>query len=63
MKIESTNVYVGPNMFARFPVIRHVLDLEELEHWPTVRLGQCSSSSRSRTWRMTGKRANMFGPT
>ena len=40
MKIESTNVYVGPNMFARFPVIRHVLDLGELEHWPTVRLGE-----------------------
>ncbi len=39
MKIESTNVYVGPNMFARFPVIRHVLDLEELESWPTARLG------------------------
>ncbi|MCP5090447.1 MAG: cyanophycin synthetase [Gammaproteobacteria bacterium] len=39
MKIESTNVFVGPNMFARFPVIRHVLDLGELEHWPTVRLG------------------------
>ena len=39
MKIESTNVFVGPNMFARFPVIRHVLDLGELEEWPTVRLG------------------------
>jgi cyanophycin synthetase len=39
MKIESTNVYVGPNQFARFPVIRHVLDLGELEAWPTVRLG------------------------
>ena len=39
MKIESTNVYVGPNVFARFPVIRHVIDLGELEHWPTVRLG------------------------
>jgi cyanophycin synthetase len=39
MKIESTNVFVGPNVFARFPVIRHVLDLEELENWPTVRLG------------------------
>jgi cyanophycin synthetase len=39
MKIESTNVYVGPNLFARFPVIRHILDLDELEHWPTVRLG------------------------
>ncbi len=39
MKIESTNVFVGPNTFARFPVIRHVLDLGELEAWPTVRLG------------------------
>ena len=39
MKIISTNVYVGPNIYAHFPVIRHVLDLEELEHWPTGRLG------------------------
>jgi cyanophycin synthetase len=40
MRIESTNVFVGPNLFARFPVIRHVLDLGELEQWPTVRLGE-----------------------
>jgi cyanophycin synthetase len=40
MRIDSTNVYVGPNLFARFPVIRHVLDLGELENWPTVRLGE-----------------------
>ena len=39
MRIVSTNVYVGPNIYAHFPVIRHVLDLRELEHWPTVRLG------------------------
>ena len=39
MRIESTNVYVGPNLFARFPVIRHVIDLGELEQWPTTRLG------------------------
>ena len=39
MKILSTNVYVGPNVYAHFPVIRHVLDLEELEEWPTGRLG------------------------
>ncbi|MGB5511771.1 MAG: cyanophycin synthetase, partial [Woeseiaceae bacterium] len=39
MKIESTNIFVGPNLFARFPVIRHVIDLGELEHWPTGRLG------------------------
>ena len=40
MKIISTNVYVGPNIYAHFPVIRHVLDLEELEEWPTARLGE-----------------------
>ena len=40
MKILSTNVYVGPNQYARFPVIRHVLDLGILEQWPTMKLGQ-----------------------
>jgi len=40
MKILSTNVYVGPNMYARFPVIRHILDLGILEGWPTGRLGK-----------------------
>ena len=39
MKIVSTNVYVGPNIYAHFPVIRHVLDLGDLEDWPTARLG------------------------
>ena len=40
MKIVSTNVYVGPNQYAHFPVIRHVLDLGIVEDWPTLRLGQ-----------------------
>ena len=40
MKIVSTNVFVGPSIYAHFPVIRHVLDLGELEHWPTGRLGE-----------------------
>ncbi len=40
MKIVSTNVYVGPNIYAHFPVIRHVLDLGDLEDWPTGRLGK-----------------------
>ena len=40
MKIVSSNIYVGPNIYAHFPVIRHVLDLEELEHWPTGKLGK-----------------------
>ncbi len=40
MKIVSTNVFVGPNIYAHFPVIRHVLDLGELEEWPSARLGE-----------------------
>ena len=40
MKITATNVYVGPNPYAHFPVIRHVLELGELEDWPTARLGE-----------------------
>jgi cyanophycin synthetase len=39
MKILSTNVYVGPNTWARFPVIKHVLDLGVLEQWPSAKLG------------------------
>ena len=39
MRIVSTNVYVGPNIYARFPVIRHVIDLGSLEDYPTGRLG------------------------
>ncbi len=39
MRILSTNIYVGPSLYAHFPVIRHVLDLGELEDWPTGRLG------------------------
>ncbi len=34
MKIVSTNVFVGPNVWAGFPVIRHVVDLGVLEEWP-----------------------------
>ncbi|NNC77893.1 MAG: cyanophycin synthetase [Woeseiaceae bacterium] len=39
MNIVSTNVYVGPSIYAHFPVIRHVLNLGGLEEWPTGRLG------------------------
>jgi len=39
MKIVSTNVFVGPNVWANFPVIRHVIDLGVLEDWPSARLG------------------------
>ncbi|MFT5483838.1 MAG: cyanophycin synthetase, partial [Halieaceae bacterium] len=39
MKILSTNVFVGPNTWARFPVIKHVLDLGVLEDWPSGKLG------------------------
>ncbi|MBC8258478.1 MAG: cyanophycin synthetase [SAR324 cluster bacterium] len=40
MKIISTNVYQGPNLYAHFPVIRHVLELGVLEEWPSARIGQ-----------------------
>ena len=40
MKILATNVYVGPNIYAGFPVIRHVIDLGVLEQWPSVKLGE-----------------------
>ena len=40
MKIVSTNIFVGPNLYAHFPVVRHVLDLGELENWPTGKLGE-----------------------
>ncbi len=40
MKILTTNVYVGPNLYAHFPVIRQQIDLGVLEHWPTAKLGE-----------------------
>ena len=39
MKILERNVYVGPSLYAHFPVIKLVLDLGALEDWPTGRLG------------------------
>ena len=40
MRIVDRSVYVGPSLYARFPVIRLELDLGPLEAWPTGRLGQ-----------------------
>ncbi len=40
MKILATNVYVGPSLYAHFPVIRHQVDLGVLEDWPSARLGK-----------------------
>ncbi|MGD8928294.1 MAG: cyanophycin synthetase, partial [Lysobacterales bacterium] len=40
MKILATNVYVGPNLYAHFRVIRHQVDIGVLEEWPSVRLGE-----------------------
>jgi cyanophycin synthetase len=39
MRILDRSVYVGPSLYARFPVIRLELDLGALEDWPTGRLG------------------------
>ncbi len=39
MRILDRSVYLGPSLYARFPVIRLELDLGPLEAWPTGRLG------------------------
>ena len=39
MRILDRNVYVGPNVWANFPVIRVTLDLGSLEEWPSAKLG------------------------
>jgi cyanophycin synthetase len=39
MKIVEQAVYVGPSIYASFPVIRFRVDLGPLEAWPSVRLG------------------------
>ncbi len=40
MKFVERSVYVGPNLYASFPVIRYRVDLGPLEGWPSVRLGK-----------------------
>ena len=40
MRILDRSVYVGPSLYAHFPVIRLELDLGELEQWPSARLGE-----------------------
>ncbi len=39
MQIIAKSVYLGPNLYAHFPVIRLTVDLGPLEEWPTRRLG------------------------
>ena len=36
MRILERNVFVGPSLYAHFPVIKLELDLGELEKWPTA---------------------------
>jgi cyanophycin synthetase len=39
MRILERNVFVGPSLYAHFPVIKLELDLGEMEKWPTAKLG------------------------
>jgi cyanophycin synthetase len=39
MRILETSVYLGPSLYAHFPVIRLDIDLGPVEAWPTGRLG------------------------
>ena len=45
MRILDRSVYVGPSLYARFPVIRLELELGELEAWPTGRLGSAFTAA------------------
>ena len=40
MRFVERSVYVGPNLYALFRVIRFRVDLGPLEDWPSVRLGE-----------------------
>jgi cyanophycin synthetase len=40
VKIVESSVYIGPSLYAHFPVMRLRVDLGELERWPTAQLGQ-----------------------
>ena len=39
MEVLERSVYLGPSLYAHFPVIRFTIDLGPLEDWPTGRLG------------------------
>src|SRR6478736_345807 len=39
MRIIDRAVYVGPSLYAHFPVIRLEIDLGPLEEWPSAKLG------------------------
>jgi len=40
MRFVERSVYLGPNLYAMFPVIRFRVELGPLEDWPSVRLGK-----------------------
>lgn len=40
MRVVGRNVYIGPNHYALFPVIRLTIQLGELEDWPSAKLGE-----------------------
>ena len=49
MKITATNVYVGPSIYANFPVIRMVLDIGVLIDWPSVKCGKAFTDGLQQT--------------
>ena len=50
MRIVERNVYVGPSLYAHFPVIKLVLDLGALEDWPTGPLAGWVRPMLTRCW-------------
>ena len=61
MRILDRAVYVGPSLYAHFPVIRLELDLGALEQWPTGRARRRPSSTA--WWPRCPACTNMAAPT
>ena len=38
MRVRDTRVYLGPNLYANFRVIRMTVDLGPLEQWPSAKI-------------------------
>ncbi len=61
MKILEQSVYLGPNLYALFPVIRLTVDLEELEEWPSVKLGEAFTGALLETLPGLGEHGCSYG--
>src|SRR5438067_171315 len=61
MRILDRAVYVGPSLYAHFPVIRLEVDLGPLEQWPSARLGAEFTDRRIAWIRLNEQSLIQFG--